>query len=83
MLGTEGSFKISVGTIDVINIGPTRTIAVFPFVTITASDPVSGESETFDIPIGEPQMLDPGSYHLLFTPRTGYTVTPSPLIVPT
>jgi len=37
MLGSEGSFKISVGTIDVINIGPTRAIAVFPFVMTVAT----------------------------------------------
>jgi ketosteroid isomerase-like protein len=31
-LGLEGRFKISVGSIDVIPLGATRAIAVFPFV---------------------------------------------------
>ena len=31
-VGLEGSFKISVGTIDVITLGTTRAIAVFPYV---------------------------------------------------
>ena len=36
VLGLEGSYKVSVGTIDVISIGTTRAIAVFPFVmTVT------------------------------------------------
>ena len=36
ILGLEGSYKISVGTIDVISLGTTRAIAVFPFVmTVT------------------------------------------------
>jgi beta-aspartyl-peptidase (threonine type) len=35
-LGLEGSFRISVGSIDVIGLGPSRAIAAFPYV-ITVS----------------------------------------------
>jgi beta-aspartyl-peptidase (threonine type) len=38
MLGLEGSFKISVGSIDVVSLGPSRAIAVFPFVITVATD---------------------------------------------
>jgi uncharacterized protein (TIGR02246 family) len=37
-LGLEGSYKISVGTIDVVTLGTTRAIAAFPFViTLTTT----------------------------------------------
>jgi uncharacterized protein (TIGR02246 family) len=32
MLGTEGSFKIASGTVDVLPFGPNRAVAIFPFV---------------------------------------------------
>lgn len=38
MMGLEGSFKISVGSIDVVNIGISRAIAVFPFVMTVTTD---------------------------------------------
>ena len=37
-LGMEGSYKISVGTIDVATIGTTRAIAVFPFAMTVTTD---------------------------------------------
>src|SRR5262245_31191171 len=36
-LGSEGSYKISVGTIDVMNLGGTRAIAMYPFVLTVTS----------------------------------------------
>jgi len=36
-LGLEGSYKISVGTIDVVPLGQTRAIAVFPFAMTVQS----------------------------------------------
>lgn len=36
-LGMEGSYKISVGTIDVVPLGQTRAIAVFPFAMTVQS----------------------------------------------
>jgi ketosteroid isomerase-like protein len=37
-LGLEGRYKISVGTIDVIPLGQTRAIAVFPFAMTVQSE---------------------------------------------
>ena len=37
MMGLEGSYKISVGSIDVITLSPSRAIAVFPFVATIAT----------------------------------------------
>ncbi len=37
MIGLEGSYKMSVGSIDVISLGPTRAMAVFPFTTTVAT----------------------------------------------
>lgn len=37
MIGLEGSYKISVGSIDVVGLGATRAIAVFPFVATIAT----------------------------------------------
>ena len=37
-LGLEGRFKISVGTMDVIILGATRAIVVFPFVTTITTE---------------------------------------------
>lgn len=38
MIGLEGSYKISIGSIDVIALGATRAIAVFPFVATVATE---------------------------------------------
>jgi ketosteroid isomerase-like protein len=38
MMGMEGSYKISLGSMDVISLGPTRAIVAFPFaITMTTA----------------------------------------------
>jgi ketosteroid isomerase-like protein len=43
MLGLEGSYRISVGSTDVIGLGATRAIAVFPFVASIATQQGTGQ----------------------------------------
>ena len=52
--------------------------ATFGSVQVTVVDLSAGQTvKTGNLPIGAPQLVDPGLYRLVFTPPSGYTVTPT------